>query len=71
MANDYALRALASICAVFMAAATYAQSYPEKPIRFLVGFPPGGTTVEEYTVFVQNEIAKWGKVIRAAGIKGD
>lgn len=28
-------------------------------------------TPEQYTAFVQNEIAKWGKVIKAAGIKGE
>ena len=30
-----------------------------------------GNTPEQYTVFVQNEIAKWAKVIQAAGIKGE
>jgi len=28
-------------------------------------------TPEQYTAFVQNEIVKWGKVIEAAGIKGE
>ena len=35
------------------------------------GVEPVTTTPEEYTRFVQNEIAKWAKVIRAAGIKGE
>ena len=35
------------------------------------GADPVGTTPEQYTAFVQEEIVKWGKVIRAAGIKGD
>jgi len=26
---------------------------------------------EQYTAFVENETAKWGEVIRAAGIKGE
>ena len=43
MGISFAPRAVASICAALMGAAAYAQSYPEKPIRFLVGFPPGGT----------------------------
>jgi len=30
-------------CGVLIGATAYAQSYPAKPIRFLVGFPPGGT----------------------------
>ena len=36
-----------------------------------MGADPGGITPEEYTAFVQNEIVKWGKVIKAAGIKGE
>jgi len=35
------------------------------------GADPVGNTPEQYTSFVQNEIAKWGKVIKAAGIKGE
>ena len=36
-----------------------------------MGADPVGNTPEQYTAFVQNEIAKWAKVIRAAGIKGE
>jgi tripartite-type tricarboxylate transporter receptor subunit TctC len=35
------------------------------------GADPAGTTPEQYTAFVQQEIAKWDKVIKAAGIKGE
>jgi len=35
------------------------------------GADPLGTTPEQYTVFIQSEIAKWAKVIKAAGIKGE
>jgi tripartite-type tricarboxylate transporter receptor subunit TctC len=35
------------------------------------GADPVGNTPEQYTAFMQNEIAKWSKVIKAAGIKGD
>jgi len=35
------------------------------------GAEPVGNTPEQYTAFVQNEIAKWAKVIQAAGIKGE
>src|SRR5207253_3960213 len=31
------------VCAFFVAPFAQAQTYPSKPIRFLVGFPPGGT----------------------------
>ena len=33
------------------------------------GADPVGNTPEQYTAFVENEIAKWGKVIKAAGLK--
>jgi tripartite-type tricarboxylate transporter receptor subunit TctC len=36
-----------------------------------LGADPVGNTPEQYTAFMTNEIAKWTKVIRAAGIKGE
>jgi tripartite-type tricarboxylate transporter receptor subunit TctC len=36
-----------------------------------VGADPAGLSIEQYTAFVQSEITKWDKVIRAAGIKGE
>ncbi len=36
-----------------------------------LGADPVGNTPEQYAEFMQNEIAKWTKVIRAAGIKGE
>ena len=35
------------------------------------GTEPVGSTPEQYTAFMQNEIAKWAKVIKASGIKGE
>ena len=35
------------------------------------GADPASSTPEQYTAFMQNEIAKWAKVIAAAGIKGE
>jgi tripartite-type tricarboxylate transporter receptor subunit TctC len=35
------------------------------------GAEPVGNTPEQYTAFMVNEIAKWAKVIKAAGIKGE
>ncbi|HYK15960.1 MAG TPA: tripartite tricarboxylate transporter substrate binding protein, partial [Burkholderiales bacterium] len=35
------------------------------------GADPIHLTPEQYTVFIQNEIAKWAKVIKAADIKGE
>jgi tripartite-type tricarboxylate transporter receptor subunit TctC len=36
-----------------------------------LGADPIGNTPEQFTVFMKNEIVKWGKVIKAAGIKGE
>jgi tripartite-type tricarboxylate transporter receptor subunit TctC len=36
-----------------------------------LGADPVGNTPEQYTAFMQNEITKWAKVIKAAGIKGE
>lgn len=35
------------------------------------GADPVGNTPEQYTAYIRNEIAKWAKVIQAAGIKGE
>jgi tripartite-type tricarboxylate transporter receptor subunit TctC len=35
------------------------------------GADPVGSTPEQFTAFIQNEIVKWAKVIQAAGIKGE
>ena len=37
----------------------------------LQGADPVGNSPEQYTAFVENEIAKWAKVIHAAGITGE
>ena len=36
-----------------------------------MGFDAGGTTPRETTAFIASEIAKWGKLIRETGIKGE
>jgi tripartite-type tricarboxylate transporter receptor subunit TctC len=36
-----------------------------------MGADPVGNTPEQYTDYVQNEIIKWGRVIKTAGIKGE
>jgi tripartite-type tricarboxylate transporter receptor subunit TctC len=35
------------------------------------GGEPGSMTIEQFAAFTRTEHAKWGKVIRAAGIKGE
>jgi tripartite-type tricarboxylate transporter receptor subunit TctC len=43
---------------------------PELRERFLqLGIDPAGSTAEEFGSFLRSEVAKWGKVIRAANVK--
>jgi tripartite-type tricarboxylate transporter receptor subunit TctC len=35
------------------------------------GFEPAGSTPDEFAAYIKSEIAKWGKVIRTAGIKAE
>jgi hypothetical protein len=41
-----------------------AQTYPAKSIRIVVPFPPGA-----FTEHIRNEVAKWGKVVKATGAR--
>ena len=51
---------------------TRAMKLPEVRTAFLSsGADPVETTLEQYQTFVQAEFAKWAKVIKAAGIKGE
>ncbi len=44
MKHRQLIQVLGAIAALFLAASALAQTpYPSKPIRFIVGFPPGGT----------------------------
>ena len=44
---------------------------PDLRARFLdQGAEPVGNSPEQYTAFIEREIAKWAKVIKATGIKG-
>ena len=51
------------------AAALAAQSYPSKLIRISQGANPLWSTPDEARVFIRDEIDKWAKVAREAGIK--
>lgn len=43
---------------------------PELKEKFIaLGIDPAGTTPEEFTRFLRDEVAKWGKVIKAANVK--
>jgi tripartite-type tricarboxylate transporter receptor subunit TctC len=35
------------------------------------GFEPVGSTPEQFAKFMREEIVKWGKIVKSAGIKGE
>src|SRR5262245_56082819 len=41
--NKYLYKSLGCACALIPCLAVHAQTYPVKPVRFIVGFPPSGT----------------------------
>lgn len=73
------MRQLAAMAAcVWMWAAAMpaqAQAYPAKPLRFIVGFAPGGgvaptgTTSEQLHEMMRREHDQWKKVVTRAGIR--
>jgi tripartite-type tricarboxylate transporter receptor subunit TctC len=66
---DRRWRRAAVLAAAVLPLAVHAQNYPTKPVRMIVPFPPGGGTPAERLDDLKSEIAKWGKVIKAAGIQ--
>jgi tripartite-type tricarboxylate transporter receptor subunit TctC len=59
---------------------SHAQTYPTKPVRFLVGFPPSGTNdivarlvAQKVSELIGQSVvaisSKWAKLIKAADIK--
>ena len=47
-------------------AQAFAQSYPGKTVRMVVGMPSA-----PFVAFIRDEIAKWGRVVKATHMKPD
>src|SRR3954470_13564169 len=57
------LAASAGFCALVLSAALHAQTYPAKPIRFIVPFPPGGGNDTMARAFGQRMSERLGREV--------
>jgi tripartite-type tricarboxylate transporter receptor subunit TctC len=57
------VRALASIVAAVLAAGAFAQTYPSKPVRIIVPFPPGGSADAASRSMAEKLAAMWGQPV--------
>ena len=57
------LKRLACAALLSFAAAAHAQPYPSKPVRVIVGFPPGGGTDVVARVIAQKLTEWWGQAV--------
>lgn len=67
------LRALALACAALLPLAAAAQTYPNKPVRILVPYPPGGASDVTARILADKLSKKWGSPVfveNKAGVNG-
>jgi tripartite-type tricarboxylate transporter receptor subunit TctC len=63
-------RMLFAACAVLCAAPVVAQTYPDKPIRMVVGFTPGSATDISARIFAQKFSELWNVPVTVENIPG-
>jgi len=67
------LRALALACAALLPLGAAAQNYPNKPVRILVPYPPGGASDVTARIIADKLSKKWGSPVfveNKAGVNG-
>ena len=57
------MRALISLAAVLLAAGAFAQSYPARPVRVIVPFPPGGSADAASRSMAEKLSGVWGQPV--------
>lgn len=53
-------KALAAIALTFVACSTGAQTYPDRPVRFIAGYPPGSASDNLARILAQKMTEGWG-----------
>jgi tripartite-type tricarboxylate transporter receptor subunit TctC len=56
-------RVLAALAALLVSAAGFAQSWPQKPVKFIVPFPPGGATDISARLLGERLTKIWGQTV--------
>ena len=57
------LLGLFAVCAALMPALAHAQAYPSKPVRFIVTYPPGGSSEVMARIIGQHLTEQWGQPV--------
>jgi tripartite-type tricarboxylate transporter receptor subunit TctC len=55
--------------ALLLSFAAHAQDYPAKPVRMVVGFPPGGGT--GVVARMRADTARYAKIVKDIGLRMD
>jgi len=63
MIKKWIFKILVPICIGYVFAFAWAQNYPTKPIKILVGFSPGGVPDIAARVISQKLSEKWGQAV--------
>src|SRR3954470_469153 len=57
------MKLVAFVCSLLLSAAAAAQSWPQKPVKFIVPFPPGGATDISARLLGEKLSATWAQAV--------